>query len=543
MYPAWGFSQPDALMNLLSTEMDREMAGLSKAQLPPYYMSYRVEDEFAHQIVASNGVLIQSSVQPQRKLTTQVRVGTPQLDNFHNMPQTAPPQGATFLLTMDDNPEMIRRVLWIATDREYNSAVSTYNQILANKSVIIEEGDKAPDYTLQTAHTYYDKPLKKEALQPDMKAWTTRAKKLSARFKPYSEIQDATMMFSYRVLRKYFVSSEGVRIAENAYYALIMVSASVKAEDGMVLPLSKTYFAHRPEDLPSDKVIEQDIDQIISKLQALRTAPVIDPYSGPALMSGDAAGVFFHEIFGHRIEGQRMKSLDNEQTFKKMVGHSVLPDNMSVVDDPTLTKYNTQQLYGSYKYDEEGVPGERVLAVEKGILKDFLMSRVPIDGFARSNGHGRAVIGKYPVTRQSNLIIETSDKFSRDDLRRMLIDEAKAQEKEYGLMFISVSGGFTNATTISPSAFNVLPTEVYKVYVDGRADELVRGIDIVGTPLSMFSSITHAGGEPRMFIGMCGAESGSLPVTAIAPDILVKKIEVQKKNKPANNQPLLPRPY
>ena len=187
--------------------------------------------------------------------------------------------------------------------------------------------------------------------------------------------------------------------------------------------------------------------------------------------------------------------------------------------------------------------GSRVPVVDNGVLRDILMTRGPMDGFTQSNGHGRAVAGKYPVSRQSNLLVESSSGLTSDDMRRLLIEEAREQGKEFGLLFVSVEGGFTNATKFQPSAFNVFPNVVYKVYTDGRPDERVRGIDIVGTPLAIFSSIVEAGGAPQTFTGLCGAESGSVPVTATAPDILVKKMEVQKKSRNPLMLPLLPRPY
>ena len=124
----------------------------------------------------------------------------------------------------------------------------------------------------------------------------------------------------------------------------------------------------------------------------------------------------------------------------------------------------------------------------------------------------------------------------------MLIKECKKQGKAYGYLFRDVMGGFTNTARYMPNAFNIFPTEVYRIYTDGRPDELVRGVDLIGTPLAMFSEIAAAGNKPGVFHGFCGAESGSVPVSAIAPALLVKKIETQKKMKSQLDETILPRP-
>jgi TldD protein len=170
------------------------------------------------------------------------------------------------------------------------------------------------------------------------------------------------------------------------------------------------------------------------------------------------------------------------------------------------------------------------------------MSRCPIENFPKSNGHGRAEAGYEPVARQSNLILETTQPKSYEELRKLLIQECKAQGLPYGYHIIDITGGFTITGRTIPNSFNVMPTLVYRIYTDGRPDEIVRGVDLVGTPLAMFSQIAEAGNDFEIFTGICGAESGGVPVTAISPSLFVKKIETQKKSKSQEKPPLLPRP-
>lgn len=212
-------------------------------------------------------------------------------------------------------------------------------------------------------------------------------------------------------------------------------------------------------------------------------------------------------------------------------------------DDPTLTNYAGKELNGHYKFDEQGIRAKRANVVVDGILRDFLMTRVPIDGFPLTNGHARASEGYDPVSRQSNLCIETKSPKTQEELRSMLIEEAKRQNKEYGYFFKEVTSGLTYTGKNSTNSFNVSPLVVFRIYADGRPDELVRGVLLIGTPLSMFSNIVCAGNDPSVFVGICGAESGGVQVTAISPTILVSKIETQRTAKSNILPPVLPRVY
>jgi len=219
-----------------------------------------------------------------------------------------------------------------------------------------------------------------------------------------------------------------------------------------------------------------------------------------------------------------------------------LPDFLSVVFDPTRKSVGSVDLNGSYSYDDEGVKARPLTLVENGVLKTFLMSRTPVKGFEHSNGHGRRQAGLEVVSRQSNLLVESKKQVSDTQLRSLLIDEIKRQNKPYGLFFQEVTGGYTSTQRRGLQAFTVIPLIVYKVYPDGRPDELVRGVDIVGTPLASFAKILATSNTVEVFNGYCGAESGSVPVSAVSPALLVSEIEVQKKSHSQDRPPFLPRP-
>ncbi len=534
----------DPLLDILEKELNREFAELKKQEIPAYFLSYRVGEQSTVDIAGSFGCLERVGHSATRQLTTMMRVGSPELDNFHEIKGANPFfSGNRPQLPIDNNEDAIRQILWQATNEQYFQAIQRLTQVKGSKAVNAPNEDKSPDFVSGTAVQYSEPVLKMSLDKASEEKLKNKVRLYSKAFAESKEIINSSVRLTIAHGRDYFVSSEGSKIVENHPHINLSVTGNVLADDGMELPLYKSYYATDLKDLPKDEKVLADINILIKTLEKLKVAPVVDPYSGPALLSGEATGVFFHEIFGHRVEASRMKSENDAQTFKNKVGQQVLNKNLSVIFDPTLTAYKGYKLSGSFDYDDEGMKGQRVNVVSKGVLTDFLTNRTPIEGFAKSNGHGRAQNGLQPVSRQSNLIVESDQLLSESELRKQFVDELKKQNLEYGFFFNAVSGGFTSTGRIQPNAFNVTPLEVYKIYSDGKPDELVRGINLVGTPLAMFSEIEAVGGELGLFTGICGAESGGVPVSSVCPMMFVKKIEIQKKQKSANTKPILDRPF
>lgn len=539
--------EQDKLLQLLKSELTYSMNELKKQAQAPYYMNLRAMDDYTVNVTSNFGAIASSRENRMRTLVPQVRLGSLELDNFKYNSQGVAQDtrkgnaSGVFLPLDDETAEGIREAIWRETLKRYKFAQQQLEASKTKATVSVEDEDRAPCFSGVIAEKYYEAPLDGIDKMVDVAAWEKRLNEVSAVFKACPELQQGMANLTFQVYRTYLVSSEGAEVVQNRVSARVMLSASLKAADGMVLPLNMDYFAYNPDELPGIDRMVADAKEMIRRLLALRDAPVADPFTGPAILSGSASGVFFHEIFGHRLEGHRLKT--GGQTFKKMVGEQVLPVDFQVYCDPTLTRYAGTDLNGHYLYDDEGVRARRVNNVENGVLKEFLMSRVPLDGFPVSNGHGRVSGGGDPVSRQSNLVIETAHPYTESELRQMLIKEAKKQGKEYGYYFNAVTSGFTyTGEGGSLNSFNVTPLEVYRVYVDGRPDELVRGVDMIGTPLSMFSNITAAGDQPAVFTGMCGAESGWVPVTACSPMIYVSQVETQRRTQSRDLPPVLPAP-
>lgn len=537
----------DTLLTTLKQELKYNMESLSKQNTAPYFMSLRLQDSKTINVQSNLGVASADSTR-ERMVTPQIRLGNYELDNFkyNNQGSGAKGQnarngkGALVPVSGQVIPAM-RQAIWQETLRRYDVALSNLEQAKSKTLTGLDNEDKAPCFSKAPVETYYEDDLAEGLKHIDVNFWKDRLNKITSVFKRYKNIETGTANITFEVFRNYFVNTDGTEIVQNRRVARVMMSASVMCEDGMNCPLNLDYLSYTLEDFPSEAQMIADAKNIVERLEALRKAPIADPYTGPAIMSGPASGVFFHEIFGHRLEGHRLKS--GGQTFKKMVGQKLLPENFNVFCDPTLQNYHGNALNGYYKYDDEGVKAQRVMNVTNGVLTNFLMSRVPLDGFPVSNGHGRMVGGNDPVSRQSNLIVETTKPYTDEQLRKMLIDEAKKQKKPYGYYFKTVTSGFTyTGEGGSLNSFNVTPIEVYRVYVDGRKDELVRGVDLIGTPLSMFSNITAASNSVSTFTGVCGAESGWVPVSASSPMIFVTKIETQRRQKDNQKARLLPAP-
>jgi predicted Zn-dependent protease len=247
-------------------------------------------------------------------------------------------------------------------------------------------------------------------------------------------------------------------------------------------------------------------------------------------------------VFGHRAEGFRQKDINEGQTFTSKIGEQIMPDFISIKDDPTEKSLGGQMLLGFYPFDDEGVPSQNVQLVDHGVLKTFLMSRSPLVNIPQSNGHGRRQLGYVPVARQGNLIVSSTKMVTDAQLRQQLIDLVKQQGKPYGLLIDDIAGGFTFTGRSTPQAIQVTPLVVYKIYPDGRPDELVRGVNIVGTPLVSLSKIVATGDKTEIFNGYCGAESGSVPVSAASPAILISEMEFAKKETSTDKPPILPPP-
>jgi len=530
------------ILAVMQSELERNFRVLSKEQSPAYFLSYTVHDERTTYLSASFGALQQSSENRGRAATVEVRVGEYFLDNTHPIRgdvSAMSPRVRRIALPLTDDEKPIRQALWLGTDRAFKQAAQALTRVKTNVAAKIQEEDPAADFSREQPETFAGQTA---SYTLDTKLWEARLRRISALFDNDPRILRNDVSLTVGADNRYYTNSEGSRLATGTASARLFIQAMTKADDGMELPLYASYFATSPDGLPGEQQLLADAREMVTMLGRLRTAPVVDPFSGPAILSGRAAGVFFHEIFGHRVEGHRQKNTNDAQTFGKRVNQPVLPAFINVAFDPTLQKRGNTELMGHYVYDDEGVKARRINVVEQGVLKTFLLGRAALRAFPQSNGHGRAEQGYVPVSRQSNLVVESTQSVSADNLTNRLREEARKQGKPFGLLFENIEGGFTTTNRGAANAFNVLPNIVYRIYTDGRAPELVRGVDLIGTPLAAFAKIVAASDKVDVFNGVCGAESGGVPVSASSPSLLISEVEVQKKAQSQETLPILPGP-
>jgi len=539
--PPDGAPKASPLFDAMKTELDRSLKTLSEQDPAAYYIGYTLTDSQRATVSGSNGALLSSDEARNRWLEVTVRTGSYELDDTHKVDGRTPPNGgAGTNAPLDDDPEVLRRAIWLETDKQYRAAAEALIKIKTGKEVKVQtEEGRAPDFSREKPQIYTGPWV---SFTLDRKPWEQKVRDYTRYFRQSTAVINSIVTFTAQAENIMQLNTEGTHLQFGQIRYRLELFIQGKATDGMDIDRYYNFDWVNPSETPNDKAVYVAAAQLRKEMEGLVASPLNDPTVGPALLTGRAAAVFFHEVFGHRAEGHRQKDVNEGQTFAKKVGETILPDFISIIDDTTMKKLGNQDLLGYYQFDDEGVAAQRVVLVDHGVLKNFEMSRSPIEGFPHSNGHGRRQIGATPVSRQGNLIVESNKMVTNAELRAKLIELVKEQGKPYGLLIDDIAGGFTFTGRGQPQAFQVQPLVVYKVFADGRPDELVRGVDIVGTPLAALTKIVATGDTPEVFNGYCGAESGSVPVSAASPAILTSELEVQKKETSTDRPPILPPP-
>ncbi|HEX8837873.1 MAG TPA: metallopeptidase TldD-related protein [Candidatus Acidoferrum sp.] len=534
-------AKPSPLLAALKAELDRSMKTYGAQDPPAYFMDYTVTDTQRVDVSGSNGALLNSNETRNRWLEVWVRTGNYNLDDTHKVGERQMQNESPGVsVPVDDDPEVLRRAVWLETDKQYRAAEEALIKIKTGKEVKVETAEgNAPDFSREQPHTYLGPQV---SIAVDRTPWEARVRAYTKAFRESAVIINSIVTFSGQAQNVLQVNSEGTQLQFGQIRYRLELFIQGKAPDGMDIDRYYNFDWVDPQEAPDDKAVYAAEATLRKELEGLVKAPINDPTVGPALLTGRAAAVFFHEVFGHRAEGHRQKDVTEGQTFSKKVGEQILPDFLSITDDTTMKKLGGEDLLGYYQFDDEGVPAQPVTLVDHGVLRNFEMSRSPLVGFSHSNGHGRRQLGATPVSRQGNLIVQSSKTMTNAQLRAKLMELIKAQGKPYGLLIDDIAGGFTFTGRGQPQAFQVQPLVVYKVFANGKPDELVRGVDIVGTPLAALTKIVATGDKPEVFNGYCGAESGNVPVSAASPAILISELEVQKKESSTDRPPILPPP-
>ncbi len=535
------------LLDAMTREGTRSMERLRLAGYEaPYFVAYQMKELRQDEVGGRFGAITEDRSRRDRKLWVDVRVGDYQLDSSgrDDVALFLGPEGQTYFAPRDapleDDPGALRNALWLLTDEKYKEALSSYFKKKSRRVYRVDDADAAPSFSREPAQRHVDAPL---PFSFDRARWREQVRQLSTLFREHPNVYDSSVKVSAEKQVRWLTSTEGTALVTERTLYGVHVQAMARATDGQLLENSRDFYAPTEDGLPDPARLERETRALILELEALRTAPAIDPYTGPALLMPEATGVLFHEAVGHRLEGERQDDDKEGQTFKGQVGKRILPPFLTVVDDPTVREVEGVTLNGFYGFDDQGVAAQRTTLVQDGVLRTFLLSRKPVNPFARSNGHGRSQGAQPPTARMGNLFVSSSRKHTMADLRRMLVEEAKRQGKPYALVIQDITGGNTNTASYGYQAFKGTPRLAYRIDVATGKQELVRGVELVGTPLTSVNKVMATSDSVRVFNGFCGAESGYVPVSTVAPAALVSEIELQRVARANERSPILPAPW
>jgi len=535
--------EPDLVLDALGAELARS----TTVQLPgydrPYFVSLSVTETEGWELSTKLGAVIEDDSTKKRAAAVDVRVGSYAFDNSADVERDFVEDGvfepSSAVALEDGDPAPLRHTLWLLTDLRYKQALASYLRLKGQGVYRVADPDRGPSFS-RTPAVVATAP--RIALQVDHTRWARILRALSAKLAADPAIFDSEVGLQFSIETRWLVTSEGTRLRTTRPQFAITATGWTRADDGMMLDHSVAIYAPSEAALPSEAELDQQITRLGTLLAALRVAPVLEPYTGPAILEGAASGVFFHEVLGHRLEGHRQDDQEDGQTFAKYLGQPIMPSFLTLLDDPTQASQAGTPLNGTYAYDDEGVASQRTVLVDHGVLRSFLNARRPGPGADHSNGHGRAQGTRRPVARQGNLIVQASTSMPASELKTKLLAEVRRQGRPFGLIVRDLAGGQTNTSSYGYQAFKGEARTVYTVNADTGEETLVRGVDLVGTPLATLGKIVAASDEVGVFNGYCGAESGMVPVSVVAPALLFSEVELQRSARPRARGPLLPNP-
>ncbi|MBX3184383.1 MAG: hypothetical protein KF915_17270 [Polyangiaceae bacterium] len=518
------------LCEMMTQEVERALTHLRRRPQPkPYYLSYLVRDEHVWRIQARYGALHASGGYRRRDCLTDVRVGTRRYDQVQegglNDNATDEESYGYVELPFGDDLAGVRHALWRLTDARYREAMEGYLRKQADELTYVNTSRHLPAFERRA-------PARDLAWRPraevDTAAFTRLVQRASAKIRAYPDISTSHVEFQCRDSLKVFVSSEGTQLIQRQAYWSIDAYLWLLGPTGDAFPWTLTHYVADPSELPTLAALTREIQDAVELLRSLSKAPVVRSFSGPVLLEPGPAGLLVHEALGHRLEGNRLLSPGEGQTFRDTVGERVLPEFLSMYDDASLSHFEGRSLVGHYRYDDEGVGATRASLIDRGVLTGFLTSRAGISARHRSNGHGRSRMHQRAMSRMAVTVLESHQAHSREALRRKLVEEIRRQGVPYGIRIVRADGGETATEGYNFQAFLGDINLATRVFPDG-SEALIRGVNFVGTPLNAIRSIIAAGGEYHVDNAQCGAESGYLPVTTVSPALLVAHLELQSK--------------
>jgi TldD protein len=527
----WG---ADAVYDAMQAELQRSMTLSLKQLEKPYFVSYSIDDGLTWSATAAHGGLVTAHAGRFRRPAVQVRVGDYSFDNTNGGGRG---RGASYSLNgfpLDDDPLVIRQYLWLETDSAYKGAVEAI-ALKRSSQASVNITDQLPDFAPAKPFTLTeDRPL----ISFDDKTWNERVKRVSAVFEQFPKLRDSVVTYSAIDGVHRYINSEGTQIRQVQGEGSVQIAASAQAPDGMMLRDSAAFYRLDLKKMPSEDELTKAARGVAEQVIKLAAAPMGEAYSGPILFEGVASSQLMAELLGRNLHmtrpagrggaagrggrGGAPGGRGGATELEGRRGSRIMPDIFNVVDDPTLP------MFGHTEVDNEGVPSKPVSLVEKGVLKDFLRTRLPMQGFPESNG--RALLGNSPAP--TNLIVTTTEKSPVADLRQHMLDLCKQRGLAFGIVVrkLDFPGG--------GGAGVAAPLYVYRAYMDGH-EEMIRGVRLRNVDARSLKDILLAGDDSAT---LDYVEGGSADVTVVAPSVLMDDLELEKVGDTQPKLPIAPAP-
>lgn len=492
-------------------------------------MSFLLRDEETWNIKAKYGTRVVDRHERKRNGLVDVRVGSYRYDQVRDggLEDNDKEAESYGYVDLPFGPDLdgLRYGLWRLTDARYREAIES----LLDK--------KSHELTYKNPNRHFRAferrdPAVDLGWQPfpevDREYWAGYVERCSRALRRHTDIKDSNVEFHVEHTCRTFVNSEGSRIIHCQALWSLDAYLWLLAPSGDAFPWTVTHLVADPAELPDERRFRREIAAGVERLRRLSVAPTLRSFCGPALLEPVPAGLLMHEAVGHRLEGSRLLSAGEGQTFKDALGSAVLPSFLSLRDDPTLRTFQGRTLAGHYRYDDEGVAAEDAVLVRRGKLEGYLTTRTGIARRHHSNGHARSLYHHRPVSRMGVLIAETDAGLGDEELKQVLLEEIRRRRVPFGVRIIEASSGETATDAYNFQAFLGEVNLAAKVYPDGR-EEWIRGVNFVGTPLNAVRGIVAAGRRYEVDNAYCGAESGYVPVSTISPALVVSELELQSK--------------
>ena len=537
-------SQIQSIVSILKKDSQRALL-MKLAGFPrPYYCAFLLRDIEWFNTWASSGSIYRRRADHTRNVNCDLRVGSYRYDQVSQGGLRDNDEELESVnhckVPIDDNWHAgLRLALWRLSEAKFREALADYTSKESARVSTVDTNRRFASFRKcpPFKHITY---CRRE--RTDEEHWVRFCKQASKWLSTLGGLTSNWVEFDMMQMSKVFVNTENRVIVQHQRLFCLNAGMRILTKEGLNLEEDLVINCSTPQELPSFAVLKKEMHKKHAQLLELSRARKIHSFSGPVLLYPKPAGLLFHEAMGHRFEGSRLLSSGEGSTFRDQVGKRILNISLDIYDNPRLKRFLGTNCIGAYDFDDEGTAASKALLVEKGFLKGFLNTRaqIPAEGNV-PNGHARSSKHQRPISRMGVFVVESKEGESLETLRELLLREIKRQKKPFGMIVYATSGGETDTAVFDFQAFSGEIECATLLYADGH-EVPIRGVNFVGTPLQALNNVVAVSKDLEIDNHYCGAESGMIPVTTIAPAVLLSNLELQAKEEELVTQYMLPRP-